>query len=187
MEHGIIDVDNNIDLSTLGVSLEDDVHIELRQGDDESPLSVFLNGVCVDRRIRMLDVSDRVSPISTIPFVRDFVDSILHSFGSNGCVMDGRDIGTVVFPNADLKIYMVSDDTVRAQRRYDEMVARGMDTNFEEVLRNVRERDFIDSHRECHPLRKPEDAVVLDNSRMTIEQQMAWLSGILKERFDIDL
>ena len=97
--------------------------------------------------------------------------------------MDGRDIGTTVFPNAELKIFMTADPMVRAQRRADEMKAKGMEADIQEVLKNLQERDYIDSHREVSPLSQAEDAIVLDNSYMTMEDQMTWLKGILKERF----
>jgi cytidylate kinase len=97
--------------------------------------------------------------------------------------MDGRDIGTTVFPDAELKIFMTADPMVRAQRRADEMKAKGMEADIQEVLKNLQERDYIDSHREVSPLSKAEDAIVLDNSDMTMEDQMTWLKGIIKERF----
>ena len=128
-----------------------------------------------------------VSAIATLPFVRNFVDEQLHRLGAGGCVMDGRDIGTAVFPNADLKIFMTADAEIRAQRRVKQMEEAGQHPNFEEILKNVQERDYIDSHRAMNPLRQAEDALVLDNSHMTVEDQMVWLDGILRERFNIKL
>lgn len=188
LEHSLINPeDNAISLEGLLKALDGDISISYDHNDETGLFDVCLNGVNVEKRIRMLDVSSSVSPISTVPEVRAFVDDILHSRGSDGCVMDGRDIGTAVFPEADLKIFMTADARIRAQRRLDEMKAKGEEADFDAVLKNVEERDYIDSHRECHPLCRAEDAVDLDNSHMTLDQQMTWLSGILKERFDIDM
>lgn len=113
-----------------------------------------------------------------------FVDEKLHEFGrKKRVVMDGRDIGTTVFPDAELKIFMTADDATRAQRRLDELKAKGEDITFDEVLRNLKERDYIDSHREVSPLRKADDAVVLDNSHMTPQDQMEWIKEIIAEKF----
>ena len=118
--------------------------------------------------------------------MRAYVDRRLREFGERGrIVMDGRDIGTTVFPNAQLKIFMVADDQVRAQRRYDEMVAKGETPDFQEVLDNLKERDRIDSTREVSPLRQAEDAFVLDNSDMTLHEEVVWIRGLIQGRFDI--
>lgn len=148
---------------------------------------VFLGDEDITSKIREMEVARNVSAVSAIPFVRNFVDEQLHRLGSKGCVMDGRDIGTAVFPNADLKIFMVADAEIRAQRRLDQMAASGQKASFEEILKNVQDRDYQDSHRQFHPLCKAEDAIELDNSHMTVEDQMVWLDGILKERFNISL
>lgn len=182
---GYIDEAHNVDLSRLQADLVDKVHIYFVRETD-GRYSLFLNDVNVEQRIRRLDISENVSYIAAIPFVRNFVDSLLHRYGASGCVMDGRDIGTAVFPDADLKLYMTADAEIRARRRLDEMEAKGEKATFEEVLRNVRERDYIDSHREFHPLRKADDAIVLDNSHMTMEEQIVWLGRLLKEKFDLD-
>lgn len=185
LDKGYIDEAHNVDLSSLQADLVDKVQIYfVREADGSYPL--FLNDVNVEQRIRRLDISENVSYIAAIPFVRNFVDSLLHRYGACGCVMDGRDIGTAVFPDADLKLYMTADAEIRARRRLDEMEAKGEKATFEEVLRNVRERDYIDSHREFHPLRKADDAVVLDNSHMTMEEQLVWLGRLLKEKFGLD-
>ena len=153
---------------------------------DEGATSLWLGDRCIESEIRTLAVSGLVSPVSAIPFVRRFVDSKLHSFSEGGrVVMDGRDIGTTVFPNAELKIFMVADDTVRARRRFDEMVAKGQTPVFEDVLNNLKERDYIDSHRETSPLRQAEDAFVLDNSDMTLEDELVWVRGLIQGRFGI--
>lgn len=153
----------------------------------DGTMRVFLGDEDVSGRIRELEVARNVSAIATLPFVRNFVDEQLHRLGSKGCVMDGRDIGTAVFPNADLKIFMTADAEIRAQRRVLQMEQAGQHPSFEEVLKNVQERDYIDSHRAMNPLRKADDAIVLDNSHMTVEEQMVWLDGILRERFNIGI
>lgn len=185
LRHGIIDGEKNIDEESLKRALAEDVIISFSRR-EEGGFDILLNGENVEKEIRTLEVSNSVSFISVLAFVRSFVDDILHRLGSDGCVMDGRDIGTAVFPDADLKIFMVASAAIRAQRRLDEMTARGESASFDDVLKNVLERDYIDSHREVNPLRQAEDAILLDNSYLTIEQQMIWLSWILKNRFDID-
>ena len=162
------------------------VKISYSMDNPEGRAEICLNGVNVESRIRLLDVSDNVSPIATIPFVRNFVDSLLRGYGPQGVVMDGRDIGTAVFPEADLKIFMVADAKIRAQRRVDQLVAKGEKADLDEIYRNVLERDYIDSHREMNPLRQAEDAVVLDNSYVSVEQQMIWIGWVLKAKLDID-
>jgi cytidylate kinase len=185
LRKGIIDDEKKIDEEALKKALASDVEITFSRR-DEGGFDIVLNGEDVEGVIRTLEVSNAVSFISALAFVRSFVDDILHRLGSDGCVMDGRDIGTAVFPNADLKLFMVAGAAIRAQRRLDEMTAKGESADFDEVLKNVLERDYIDSHREVHPLCQAEDAIVLDNSYLTVEQQMTWLSWILKNKFDID-
>ncbi len=157
------------------------------QPKEDGTMRVFLDGEDVSGKIRELEVARNVSATATLPFVRNFVDEQLHRLGAGGCVMDGRDIGTAVFPNADLKIFMTADAEIRAQRRVKQMEEAGQHPDFEEILKNVQERDYIDSHRAMNPLRQAEDALVLDNSHMTVEDQMVWLDGILRERFNIKL
>ena len=136
----------------------------------------YLNGECVEKEIRSLEVSNHVSPIAAIGFVRRALVAQQQQMGKDkGVVMDGRDIGTVVFPDAELKVFVTASAEVRAQRRYDELVAKGMPADYEDILKNVQERDYIDSHREESPLRQAEDALLLDNSNMTIEEQNQWL------------
>lgn len=142
----------------------------------------YLNGVCVESEIRTMEVSNNVSPIATIGFVREAMVDLQRLMGeAKGVIMDGRDIGTVVFPNAELKIFVTASAEVRAQRRYDELTAKGEKCNLEEVLANVVERDRIDSTREISPLRQAEDAIVLDNSHMTIPEQKQWLLDRVNE------
>jgi len=186
LEKGYIDIAHNVDMAALQNDLLSEVKIFFVKESD-GKYALYLNDTNVEKRIRQLDISNNVSYIAAIPFVRNFVDSLLHKYGENGCIMDGRDIGTAVFPNANLKIYMTADPAIRAQRRLDEMKAKGEEASFEDILRNVQERDYIDSHREFHPLRQAEDAVVLDNSHMTMDQQMEWLGKLLEERFGIKI
>jgi cytidylate kinase len=124
--------------------------------------------------------------VSAIPWVRNWVDERLHAFSEGGrVIMDGRDIGTTVFPNADLKIFMTADPAVRAQRRYDELVAKGETTTLEEVLANLQDRDYRDSHRPTSPLRQADDAYVLDNTHMTLHEEVVWMLGLLQGKFDL--
>jgi cytidylate kinase len=123
-----------------------------------------------------MEVSNKVSPIATLGFVREAMVAQQQQMGKDkGVVMDGRDIGTTVFPDAELKVFVTASAEVRAQRRYDELKAKGMDADFDDILKNVQERDYIDSHREVSPLRKADDAIELDNSHMTIPEQKQWL------------
>ena len=136
----------------------------------------YLNGELVEKEIRTLEVSNHVSPIAAIPFVRKALVAQQQKMGeAKGIVMDGRDIGTTVFPHAELKVFVTASSQVRAQRRYDELKAKGMAADFDAILKNVEERDYIDTHREVSPLKKADDALILDNSNMTIPQQKEWL------------
>jgi cytidylate kinase len=144
----------------------------------------YIGDRCIENEIRSLEVAGKVSPIATVAEVRDFVDRKLREFGrKKRVVMDGRDIGTTVFPEAELKIFMTADPMIRAQRRADEMIANGEDVDIQAVLQNLQERDYIDSHREVSPLTQAADALVLDNSHMNMDDQLEWLKGIIKERF----
>ena len=186
-DHGLISADHVVNEAVLKADLDaGKVSIPFVKDGATGRHEIHLNGVSAEKRIRQLDISNNVSHIAVIPFVRNFVDDLLHRYGANGCVMDGRDIGTAVFPNADLKIYMTADPAIRAQRRLDEMLAKGETADFDAVYKNVLERDYIDSHRAMNPLRKADDAIELDNRHMTIDEQMVWLGKVLKERFDID-
>ncbi|MBQ0074833.1 MAG: (d)CMP kinase [Prevotella sp.] len=136
----------------------------------------YLNGECVEKVIRSIEVSNNVSKVAAIGFVREAMVEQQREMGKEkGVVMDGRDIGTTVFPDAELKIFVTASAEVRAQRRYDELQAKGMPADYEEILKNVQERDYIDSHREVSPLRQADDAILLDNSNMTIPEQKQWL------------
>ena len=136
----------------------------------------YLNGELVEHDIRTMEVSNHVSPIATLGFVREAMVAQQQQMGKDkGVVMDGRDIGTVVFPDAELKVFVTASAEVRAQRRYDELKGKGMEADYDEILKNVQERDYIDSHREVSPLKKADDALELDNSNMTIAEQKQWL------------
>lgn len=143
-----------------------------------------LNGVVVEKDIRLMRVSEHVSPIAALPFVREALTRQQQAMGEEkGIVMDGRDIGTTVFPNAELKIYVKASAEIRAKRRYDELLAKGeKDICMDSIIKNVKERDEIDQNRAVSPLRKAEDALVLDNSNMTIEEQKQWLMDRFNER-----
>ena len=155
--------------------------IEIDQRLVDGKTTTFLNGENVEREIRGLEVSNHVSPIAAIPFVRTALVAQQQKRGrEGGIVMDGRDIGTTVFPKAELKIFVTASAEVRAQRRYDELQQKGMPADYTDILKNVQERDYIDSHRDVSPLRQADDALLLDNSHMTIEEQNKWL----KEQFE---
>lgn len=186
LENGLIGWNGDIDQRSLQEHiLLNRIEISFVNRDGDS--RIFLGDRDVSERIRQMDVASNVSAVATIPFVRNFVDAELHRIGGGGCVMDGRDIGTAVFPNADLKIFMTADAEVRARRRMLQMEESGQKVNFEDVLKNVNERDYIDSHRAMNPLRQAKDAIVLDNSKMTVREQLEWLDGILKKRFNLKL
>ncbi|MEG2320578.1 MAG: (d)CMP kinase [Bacteroidales bacterium] len=148
----------------------------------------YLNDVNIEKYIRTIEISNKVSHISTLPFVRNFVDNLLHKFGEEkGVVMDGRDIGTAVFPNAELKIFMTASPEIRAQRRFKEIQEAGGKETYNEVLKNLKERDYIDEHRSTAPLVKANDAILLDNSTMTIPEQFIWLNKILLDKFELQM
>ena len=153
-----------------------DIRISFKFNPETGRPDTYLNNECVEKEIRSLEVSNRVSPIAAIPFVRTAMVAQQQQMGKDkGVVMDGRDIGTTVFPDAELKIFVTASAKVRAQRRYDELQAKGMPADFDDILKNVEERDYLDSHREVSPLRKADDAILLDNSDMTIPEQKQWL------------
>lgn len=138
----------------------------------------FLNGVNVESKIRTMDVSSRVSLVAALGFVRKALVKQQQEMGKNkGIVMDGRDIGTVVFPDAELKVFVTASAEIRAKRRYDELIAKGQNVSYDEILKNVEERDKIDQNRKVSPLRKADDAIILDNSNMSVEEQKAWLKN----------
>ena len=174
LRHGLFTADG-IDEEALRRQLPD-IRISFQFNAETGRPDTYLNGELVEKDIRSMEVSNHVSPIATLGFVREAMVAQQQEMGrGGGVVMDGRDIGTVVFPNAELKIFVTASAKVRAQRRYDELCAKGMKANFNEILRNVQERDYIDTHREVSPLRPANDAIMLDNSNMTIPEQKQWL------------
>lgn len=181
MRHNLI-ANGQVDAAKLQEEMGN-IHISLRLNPETQRPDTYLNGECVEREIRTMEVSRHVSQIAALPFVRSAMVEMQREMGKEkGVVMDGRDIGTVVFPHAELKIFVTASAEVRAQRRYDELTAKGEKCNYEEILENVKERDHIDSTRETSPLRQAEDAIVLDNTHMTIPQQENWLMEEYKKR-----
>ena len=173
LEHGAV-VDGEVQQDKV-VELLPQIEISFRFNAERGASDIYVNGVEVEQKIRSIEVSNLVSKISSIAQVREKLVAMQQRMGQErGVVMDGRDIGTVVFPDAELKIYMTPDPAVRAQRRYDELTAKGDDVTLEEILENVISRDHADMNREISPLRQAEDAIVLDNSHMSVEEQMAW-------------
>ncbi|MCI6473391.1 MAG: (d)CMP kinase [Bacteroidales bacterium] len=175
MQHGYISDNRSIDEDRLHKALQS-IDIAFVFRDEYKRPVVHLNGKCVEEEIRSIEVSRNVSLIAALPFVRTAMVEKQREMGkAKGVVMDGRDIGTTVFPDAELKIFVTASAEVRAQRRYDELVERSMPADYDEILANVKERDYIDSHREVSPLRMADDAVLLDNSNMTRDEQQQWL------------
>lgn len=182
MRNDVFDAEGNIDETRLKALLPD-VKLTFQLNNETKLPEVCLNGECVERDIRTLEVSQHVSPIAALPFVREKLVEQQQAMGNEkGIVMDGRDIGTVVFPNAELKIFVTASAEIRAQRRFKELEAKGMPADFDEILQNVEQRDYIDTHRETSPLRQADDALVLDNSHLTIAEQKAWLMEKFNER-----
>lgn len=177
IENGYISEDNTINVPGLEAALENlDIHF--------SKDGTCMGCRCIEKEIRSMAVAGKVSPIAAVPQVRNYVDRKLRELGSRKrVVMDGRDIGTTVFPDAELKLFMTADPLIRARRRADELKAKGEPADFDEVFKNLQERDYIDSHREVSPLTQAEDAIVLDNSYMTMDDQIVWLQQLLSDRF----
>ena len=180
-------IENNLFLEDGSVNTKelekqiDNIHISFQLNPETGRPDTYLNGANVEKKIRTMEVSSRVSPIAALDFVREAMVARQQAMGkAKGIVMDGRDIGTTVFPDAELKIFVTASPEIRAQRRYDELKAKGEEAGFDEILENVRQRDYIDQNREVSPLRKADDALLLDNSHMTISQQKEWLA----EQFD---
>nr|WP_321454103.1 (d)CMP kinase [uncultured Carboxylicivirga sp.] len=184
MQNGLI-VNGDVLLDELKNKLND-IIITFRYQPEEKKNETFLNGISVEDEIRGLDVSNNVSTVSTIAFVRHRMVELQQEMGKEGgIVMDGRDIGTVVFPNADLKLFMTASPEIRAQRRFDELKAKNPSENklsFQSILENVKHRDHMDSTRQESPLKKADDAVLLDNSHLNKQEQMDWIMNVLHER-----
>ena len=174
LEHGAI-CSGMVDEQAVEAML-DDINIDFRFNPLRGASDIYVNGDLVEGKIRTIEVSNCVSAVSSLAAVRQKLVAMQQQMGlKRGVVMDGRDIGTVVFPDAELKIFMTADPRVRAQRRYDELTAKGDKVSLEEIEQNVRDRDYQDEHRAISPLRKADDAIVLDNSQMTVEEQMTWV------------
>ncbi|GEM_PF-2918 len=175
LRQGLFNADGTVKATELE-QLMPQVEVSFKLDEQSKLPLVHLNGECVENEIRGLEVSSHVSPVAALPFVRAAMTAQQQRMGRDkGIVMDGRDIGTVVFPDAELKIFVTASAEVRAQRRYDELKSKGQEVDYDDILKNVQERDYIDSHREVAPLRQADDAVLLDNSDMTIAEQQQWL------------
>ena len=175
LRHKLFNADGTIRERELQEQMKD-INISFQLNKTTGRPDTYLNGENVENDIRTMEVSSHVSPIATLSFVREALVAQQQRMGAEkGIVMDGRDIGTVVFPKAELKIFVTASAEVRAQRRYDELKAKGMDADYADILKNVEERDYIDSHRATSPLRKADDAIELDNSNLTIAEQKKWL------------
>lgn len=180
MRHNLFLADGEVDTEALRKCMPE-IEVSFKFNEETGRPDAYLNGECVEKVIRSIEVSNHVSKVAAIPFVREaMVDQQRRMGAEKGIVMDGRDIGTTVFPDAELKIFVTASSKVRAQRRYDELKEKGMPADFDEILKNVEERDYIDSHREVSPLRQAPDALLLDNSDMTIPEQNAWLMDKVK-------
>ena len=178
-EKGLIDAEHKI-----SKELERELaYLELHFGEGGQ---LYMGERCVEEQIRSMKVSSQVSPIAAVAYVRHFVDERLHAMAAEeSVIMDGRDIGTTVFPNAQVKIFMTASEEVRVRRRYDELLAKGSNPDFEEVRENLRQRDYIDSHRETSPLSQASDAFVLDNSEMTLKEEVEWAKGLIRGKLGI--
>ena len=175
LRNGLFDEEGNVLTEELEPRMEE-ISITFKFNPETLKPDTYLNGELVEKEIRSLEVSNHVSPIAAVPFVRTAMVAQQQAMGKEGgIVMDGRDIGTTVFPDAELKVFVTASAEVRAQRRYDELVSKGMPEPYEDILKNVLERDYIDTHREVSPLRPADDALLLDNSNMTIPEQNEWL------------
>lgn len=175
MQNNLFNEDGSVKTAELEKRMSD-IQISFVFNNETGRPDTYLNGELVEKEIRTLEVSSHVSNIAAIPFVREAMVAQQQRMGKDkGLVMDGRDIGTTVFPEAELKIFVTASAEVRAKRRFDELNEKGMSADFDDILENVKQRDYIDSHREVSPLRKADDAIELDNSNMTIQEQSEWL------------
>ena len=183
LRHNLFNADGSVKTVELEQQMPQ-IQISFKFNAETGRPDTYLNGECVEKEIRSLEVSSHVSPIAAVGFVRTAMVAQQQMGKDKGVVMDGRDIGTTVFPDAELKIFVTASAEVRAQRRFDELKAKGMPADFDDILKNVQERDYIDSHREVSPLRKADDAIELDNSHMTIPEQKQWLMDRFKEKIE---
>jgi len=182
MRNGMITPNGEVNRDELKQKMQT-LRVEFKLNEQTGRAETYLNGESVENEIRGMEVSSHVSAIAAIDFVRTALVEQQQRMGRDkGIVMDGRDIGTVVFPDAELKVFVTASAEIRAQRRFDELKGKGVEANFDEILNNVQQRDYIDSHREVSPLRKADDAIELDNGELTIAQQLQWLVERFKER-----
>ena len=176
-------LDNNVDINKQAAVLDALQHIEIHFERKKTGNHAFLNGLDIEDEIRTMRISEMVSPVSTLSDVRRFLVAQQQKMGRRkGVVMDGRDIGTVVFPNAELKIFLTADKNIRTQRRFDELTKKGQVVDFEAIKRNLVERDLIDSNRADSPLRQAEDAILIDNSHLTPAEQMQKVLDLVHEK-----
>ena len=184
MRNGLFNADGSVNTADLERQMNK-INITFKLNKTAERPDTYLNDELVENDIRTLEVSNHVSQIAAVPFVREAMVAQQQRMGKDkGVVMDGRDIGTTVFPEAELKVFVTASAEVRAQRRYDELKEKGMPADFNDILKNVQERDYIDSHREVSPLRKAPDAIELDNSHMTIAEQSAWLMEQVEQKIE---
>lgn len=175
-------INNDIATDKLEEALPQ-IEISFKLNNETGRPDTYLNNRNVEKEIRSIEVSSHVSLVAAQPFVRRHLVAQQQLMGLNkGVVMDGRDIGTTVFPDAEMKIFVTADPRIRAERRYEELKAKGMTADFFEILKNVQQRDYADTHRETSPLRQADDAIVLDNSSMSIGEQKQWLMNIFEEK-----
>ncbi|MFC2700089.1 (d)CMP kinase [Segatella oris] len=184
MRNGLFNADGSVKTADLERQMNK-INITFKLNKTAERPDTYLNNELVENDIRTLEVSNHVSQIAAVPFIREAMVTQQQRMGKDkGVVMDGRDIGTTVFPEAELKVFVTASAEVRAQRRYDELKEKGMPADFNDILKNVQERDYIDSHREVSPLRKAPDAIELDNSHMTITEQSAWLMEQVEQKIE---
>lgn len=184
MRNGLFNADGSVNTADLERQMNK-INITFKLNKTAERPDTYLNDELVENDIRTLEVSNHVSQIAAVPFIREAMVAQQQRMGKDkGVVMDGRDIGTTVFPEAELKVFVTASAEVRAQRRYDELKEKGMPADFNDILKNVQERDYIDSHREVSPLRKAPDAIELDNSHMTIAEQSAWLMEQVEQKIE---
>lgn len=184
MRNGLFNADGSVKTADLERQMNK-INITFKLNKTAERPDTYLNNELVENDIRTLEVSNHVSQIAAVPFIREAMVAQQQRMGKDkGVVMDGRDIGTTVFPEAELKVFVTASAEVRAQRRYDELKEKGMPADFNDILKNVQERDYIDSHREVSPLRKAPDAIELDNSHMTIAEQSAWLMEQVEQKIE---
>lgn len=181
IENNLFLEDGNVNTKELEKQI-DNIHISFQLNTQTNRPDTYLNGINVEDKIRTMEVSSKVSPVSAVGFVREAMVAAQQKMGeAKGIVMDGRDIGTTVFPNAELKIFVTASAQIRAQRRFDELKEKGQQADFNEILENVESRDYIDQHREVSPLKQADDAILLDNSHMSIAEQKQWLMNKFQE------